>query len=147
MLGAIYGGAVAAGDILSEPAGPEAPDRDLGPADGYGTVAADAFALRLRDILLGALGMLRDEARFDAAIARVDALLAEDLPGYLRDRALLGKAMLLAGKARRESRGAHTRTDCPERDEAFRRTTVLRRRGDEVTIEYRDIPERGGEDA
>ena len=147
MLGAIYGGAVAAGDILSEPAGPEAPDRDLGPADGYGTVAADAFALRLRDILLGALGMLRDEAHFDAAIARVDALLAEDLPGYLRDRALLGKAMLLAGKARRESRGAHTRTDCPERDEAFRRTTILRRRGDEVTIEYRDIPERGGEDA
>ena len=147
MLGAIYGGTVAAEDILSLPEGPDAADRPLGPVDSLNTTRADAFALRLRDVLLGALGMLRDEARFNEALGKVDALLAEPLPESLRDRALLGRAMLLAGRERRESRGAHTRADHPDKDEAQRRTTLLTRRGDGIEIDYRDIPQRGGEGA
>ena len=53
------------------------------------------------------------------------------------------QAVLLSAKSRRESRGAHKRTDYPEKDDVnFHKQTVARMNGDEVEITFLDIPER-----
>jgi len=58
---------------------------------------------------------------------------------------MLGRAMLLGALARKESRGAHCRTDYPERDEAFRKTTVATLAHGEIAIGFQAIPERRAE--
>ena len=59
-----------------------------------------------------------------------------------RDRVALGRAMLLSALARRESRGAHYRSDYTERDKAFRQTTVATQTDNGTEIAFRAIPER-----
>ena len=99
-----------------------------------------AFANRLRDVLLGGLGIVRDEAGMTAALRELDQLKAETNAEH--DRAMLGRAMLLGALARRESRGAHWRSDFPQRDEAFRKTTVATVANGEVGVAFRPVPER-----
>ena len=54
----------------------------------------------------------------------------------------LARAMLLSAIHRTESRGAHWRSDYPDKDEAQRKTTLATIRDGRISIEYRDIPER-----
>ena len=73
----------------------------------------------------------------------LEELLAGDLTPWERNRALLGKAIVSSALARRESRGAHYRTDFPQRDDAqFQKTTVAVCRDGAIDIVFRPIPER-----
>ena len=146
MLGALYGGKTAAesaGKLASVPdSEPEAlgrasadwmADRMVSPAH------TDALCAILRD----GLGIVRDEDTLTAAIRRADDLLAGELTGLERARSLLGKAMLVSALERRESRGAHCRSDFPNRDnEHFRRTTAAVCRDGDLSLTFRPIPER-----
>ena len=142
LLGALYGGAVAARSAAETDAAGAEPER-------VGTGAEEretpAFSERLGAILYAALGILRDEAGMTAALEEVDSLAPEARTETDRRRLTLGRAMLLSALARRESRGAHTRTDFPARDdEQYQKTTVAVCRDGEISVSFRPIPERRG---
>jgi len=142
LLAAVYGGRVAAGTVAAEMSVGGGEPADAGTAPER--LVSPARTAALRDALLSGLGILRDGESLGRALDRTEALLGEpDLTELERDRILLGTAMLRSALLRRESRGAHTRTDFPDRDdENFHRTTVARRAGDRVEITLCDIPER-----
>ena len=163
LLGAIYGGKKAAQSALEdlyaergngqEPGegtrkkpscGPDAPEEIPGGRD------EEDFCARPQEheveeamtaVLLEGLSPLRDEASIKGALEKLRALQAPGYSGELSSRLLLARAMLLCALERKESRGAHTRTDYPEQREEFRKTTAVQYRDGEIRIEYRTIPE------
>ena len=116
--------------------------------DAYlaGRTVSPQFSERLMRILLEGLGILRDRETMEKALADLDCLAAGPLTDMERKRLRLGRGMLLAALARKESRGSHTRSDHPARDDKnFRRITEVYRRsssGEELAVEFLEIPER-----
>jgi succinate dehydrogenase/fumarate reductase flavoprotein subunit len=114
--------------------------------------ADPALILQLREILLAGMGIVREEEGMQKALDQVLALKEEaekDLQGQktgrnLRDknRIHLAEAMLRSALARRESRGAHYRSDYPEKDEEYRKTAVAEWKDGRACITYRPLPER-----
>ena len=90
---------------------------------------------------MSALGIVRNEADINRAIAALDEL-GSALNSPERARVMLGRAMLISARERRESRGAHYREDYPGTDESLRKKSVAYVSGNEVHTELRDIPER-----
>ncbi len=79
---------------------------------------ADQRWQRLRERMWEAMGPVRNATDLGAALAATHADVATMSSGdvLLRDRFNLAAAMLAAALARRESRGAHWRSDYPQRD-------------------------------
>ena len=136
-LGAIYGGMTAANTAMAEfhedfaePGPDEMPEW---------APNSPVFAGQLRDVLLSGLGILRDEESLNRALDQLEHLPHSDNP-IDKKRRLFAQAMLLSARERRESRGAHTRTDHPKRDdEHFRRTSVVRLSNGETDLRYEEI--------
>jgi L-aspartate oxidase len=92
---------------------------------GLGGIPPKARELLQARMSTGA-GVLRDAASLEQAGAEIDVLRGETLDdsvaGWeLRNLAIVASAIVTAAAAREESRGAHNRTDFPERDPAFER--------------------------
>ena len=83
-------------------------------------VPADPSAVR--KILSGAAGVLRDGEGLAAAAAELLPLALGR--GQARDPALVGLMIVIAALRRRESRGAHARTDYPSSAAQARRSTL-----------------------
>ena len=149
MLGALYGGKVAAesvtltckGELLHSD---EPVDLGLAPTQWREErMVAPVQVERLFSVLWEGLGIAREETVLSSAAKGLEELLAGDLTPWERNRALLGKAIVSSALARRESRGAHYRTDFPQRDDAqFQKTTVAVCRDGAIDIVFRPIPER-----
>ncbi len=140
MLGAIYGGRVAAETAAEEfrPSDAAAENAVHSEALAPYRPADPARVSRVGEILAGALGVLRDEETLRSAL---DALRELPVPesDTDRNRDLLAEAMLLSALERRESRGAHTRTDYPERDdEHFAKLSVAVFDGSGVKLTYEE---------
>ncbi len=160
LLGAIYGGKKAAETVMGEY------DSYVAEVSGYAALqplpadfddpltreADPVLILQLREILLAGMGIVREEESMQKALDQVLALKEEaekDLQGQetggnLRDRNRihLAEAMLRSALARRESRGAHYRSDYPEKDEEYRKTAVAEWKDGRACITYRPLPER-----
>ena len=151
MLGALYGGKVAAECILQDGVCPpsDSDPIDLGPASRQWMdvrTVSPAHTERLKTILWEGLGIARDADTLSSASRRIDQLLSAPLTPWEHARTLLGKAMLSCALARTESRGAHYRTDFPQRnDERFRQTTVAVCLGSTLSVSFRPIPEGGAD--
>lgn len=149
LLGAIYGGKVAAKTACKEMAndmsrpnatatdGDEMPDFEQ--SNYEKTMNLDDNGKldikKLNDVMLETMGIVRNEATLKSGIEQV-----EQMEGNL---ALLGCAMLKSALARKESRGAHWREDYPQKnDEKFQKTTIATYDGDTISISFEAIPKR-----
>ena len=149
MLGALYGGKVAAESVSLTCKGEslhsdEPVDLGLAPTQWREErMVAPVQVERLCSVLWEGLGIAREETVLSSAAKGLEELLAGDLTPWERNRALLGKAIVSSALARQESRGAHYRTDFPQRDDAqFQKTTVAVCRDGAIDIVFRPIPER-----
>jgi succinate dehydrogenase / fumarate reductase flavoprotein subunit len=132
LLGAIYGGMTAADTLLQD----ESLTENLcDEAEWHGCVseidetacscihATPEIVAKTADILYHALGIVREESTMQRALDEIKKLILEnqDHPNDL-PRLYLAEAMLSSAISRRESRGAHYRSDFPQRDEKYQRT-------------------------
>lgn len=114
---------------------PTLPELRCGGQPAQLTKSLDEYWLEVQTLMWENVGILRDEARLQAAIERLAAIMVE-LEGAHAEReafevvnmAQLGLLVAKAALARRESRGGHYRTDYPERDDANWRIHVAQRR-------------------
>ena len=167
LLGAAFGGRRAARTLLDERAQWEhAPAEEaaaLSPLRAAlaeieqraGDCSCAAAQLRLAEIMNGCMGIRRCEADLaegERALSVLEASLRagrDDGAGaaaqlLLERRVALAKAMVKSARARKESRGAHCRTDYPDRcDAQFQKTTVARQRGGTTAVEFAPIPKEG----
>ena len=141
MLGAVYGGGIAAESAAAQSDDNLPPQ----PADSRDPFAADTEPQLIRQIsaiLLDGLGIVRSAPQLADAQDRLHKLSEQaDYTVPEQNRLLLAKAMLLAADARKESRGAHFRSDYPQTDPAYRKTTAAECSCGTVHIRFRDLPE------
>ncbi len=148
MLGAIYGGKVAAETIISkidknsvfDDTVPEFTNITDEPLTEE---ASSVLICEISDILLKGLGIVRSESELIKSLELLNAL--ENKREYnLREqnRITFAKAMLMSALQRKESRGAHYREDYPKKDEYFRKTAIAKVVDKNVVISYRELPER-----
>ena len=154
LLGALYGGKTAARSAMAddfdtpdttEPS-PKTPVRKM--ADGS---YVDGL-LALQRILRNGLGIVRDEKTIEAALSELMVLRKKISDSYdptasvcenesLQNCCLLGQALLLSADRRRESRGAHTRSDFPEERSEYQKQTVARQLDGEIQITFESAGE------
>ncbi len=145
MIAAVYGGHVAALDAGKMkkngalPAGPEIPE-----AEETGNTAVQETVLvqkKMTEILAEGLGIYRNEEALQKALQGLENLEKMTEGKEERQRLLLAKAMVCSAIERKESRGAHARTDFPERDDVhFKKTTVAEYDGKNIRITFRPLP-------
>jgi len=133
MLGAVYGGRVAA-EAAAQNAGPS---EETPPVQSPQELSLPERRAELREILLSGLGIVRSAQTLQKAGAALNRILAEeDLTPIDRSRAALGLAMLQSALAREESRGAHYREDFPAQNDAFRKQTVVSCENGELRLRF-----------
>ncbi len=119
-------------------------DPETLPADSSDFSAAGAE--ELARILSKGLGIVRDEAGIDEALGELAAFGQKVQQSGKRTEAekrrlKLAEAMLLCARARKESRGAHTRADFPVRDDKnWQKTTAAVFKEGKIHISFREIP-------
>ncbi|MGB6600853.1 MAG: L-aspartate oxidase [Candidatus Cybelea sp.] len=81
----------------------------------------------VRNVMYSNVGLVRDEPGLRAALARIQELEEEfsEAP-ELRNLLVVGRLIVEAALARRESRGSHYRSDYPQTDEAFAKRSFTR---------------------
>ena len=136
MLGAMYGGHLAAleASALAGTAGEEAPVESEGPLQG----PMPASVAKVRTVLSGSMGIVREEKTLKLALDELEKTMSE-YPADSIDfkRILLAQAIIRSALLRKESRGAHYRSDYPEKDDSMLRMTTAAWDGREEKIEFR----------
>ncbi len=107
---------------------------DMANAPAARLVAAPAISLaepdaaareRIRELMWGRVGLVRDEAGLAAAERELEELILASGSSEESNMRLVARLVAGSARLRRESRGAHYRTDLPESDEAWRARRVV----------------------
>lgn len=140
MLGALYGGKVAAEEAAAQDSGNAEAPQWTPCTDPLAEPVSPRDAVHIRDILLHGLGIVRDEETLRTALADLRDFAAQPHNLRTQNRILLGEAMLRGALERRESRGAHYRSDYPARDdENYQKTTIARAEEGHAAISFRKL--------
>ena len=145
LLGAIFGGLTAAQSLAEDMAGlPDDrfdinADEYIRPVSGLSDDEKD-IADSVRDILFKAMGIARDEDTLKMCLSRIETMDisggSDELSGIFN----LSRAVIKCAMERKESRGAHYRTDYPDTLDEYRKITVCRQDNGDISISFRDIP-------
>ena len=142
MLGAVFGGKRAAETVLMSELS-EVTMQPFDDDDEFSAEPTEQLIRQQRDILLSALGIVRNEEDINKALSALDKLTEiKDLNAADRARIMLGRGMLMSALERRESRGAHYREDYPEADETMRKKSLSYVEDNKLFTQFCDIPER-----
>ena len=153
-----WDGGAAAATVRDTAAGPRtasAPRTVAGGSNGAGGTSAATLMGELRRLMWTKVGPFRDRPGLLAALDRIRAMRADDLPRVpvpretafaneladwheLRSALLVAEAVTVAALAREESRGAHQREDFPETAARFRGNQRVT--GQAGTIACRFVP-------
>lgn len=145
LLGAIYGGTIAAQSAMADSFKiPQVEDTHISKSvhAGKDGCYVDGI-LNLRHVLQHSLGIVREERTLQAALAELQNLqeqMTYDTSAsvyenqMLQNCNLLGQALLMSADARKESRGAHNRSDFPEENSDYQKQTVARFDGKVINI-------------
>ena len=148
LLGAIYGGRKAGQSVIKDSDSAGTVDEDYDIKDITTDVeykesefenARDSFIIELRDILLSALGIVRNEALLNEGLTAIAKLSDRQLNEREKDRLSLAKALILSALYRKESRGANYREDYPDRSDEYKGLTKAHISGENINIELWDI--------
>lgn len=140
LLGAVYGGRVAAESVMRDDVKGEnfTFENITEPPQSV----SYAFAKRVCKILYTALPILRNEQDLNNSVKELNLLKKAAQNQEEQNRVNLALAVVKSAVERRESRGAHKRTDCPVRDDnTFQKQTVAKLENGAVKISFREIGE------
>ena len=156
LLGALYGGYIAAKSAMA--------DKDI--TETFETPVSSKGVKRdvpgsyvenwqeLQRVMRSGLGIIRREETMRKVLSELDKLLEKAREEYdstasesenqaLMDCCLLGKAMVMCALERRESRGAHTRSDYPAEREEYQKQTIAEFSDGEIRVYFQKA---GGQD-
>ena len=145
LLGAMYGGKIAAQSAMAdsfEISQAEDVHTSIASRTGKDGSYVDGI-VKLRHILQHSLGIVREKKTLRAALAELQNLQEQmtydsSATAYenqmLHNCILLGQALLMSADARKESRGAHNRSDFPEENSDYQKQTVARFDGKTIRI-------------
>ena len=152
LLGALYGGKIAARSAMEDTEIIETPEfiSTENHAEERVEGGYTENLQKLQDILRNGLGIIRSEERLNDAQKKLDTLLKKIENTYditatksenqsLRECGILGKAMILCAKARKESRGAHQRSDYPSEREEYQKQTIAQLVNGEIEIHFEKV--------
>ena len=139
LLGAVYGGQVAAKTAVNE-----AKEYDIKAekTEENRSEVSPAFARKISEILYRSLPIIRNESDMNHALSELKALKNTAENQAEMNRANLALAVVKSALERRETRGAHKRFDYPERDDDnFKKQTVARLQNGKVEITFKEVGE------
>jgi succinate dehydrogenase / fumarate reductase flavoprotein subunit len=124
LLGAIYGGHTAAQSLYQDHADEEYVSGEFTSPDfsEKSVSATPSVVLEISDILYKALGIVRNETEMKSALELIEGMQEKHCGNEADIRRLnLARMMLVCAIYRKESRGAHYRSDYPDMDDKFKR--------------------------
>ena len=142
MLAAVYGGKTAAESVIKD-AGVLSGIlniQEIGKADHSEPVydADTILSGAVRNILIRGLGIIRDEDSITSAIDELGKLYKEGMHDIDLKRIKLAEAMLMCARERKESRGAHVRSDYPDTLDDYKKTTCCSMNNGKIIITMQD---------
>lgn len=161
LLGAVYGGIVAANSVIQSGSQHVVPSENLIGIQAMNEyqkkldqikqhtkkIDASQMQARLVSIMNHHMGIVRNGKDMQVAFEEIEQLRVAVENGYdesvsvyeneeLYVLILLAQAVVQSGIARKESRGAHTRNDFPERDPFYQKTTVASYHANIISVRF-----------